>query len=387
MRRHRGDHSWRLVYEGPRKTGEARQRQFVAFRGTRHAADAKLTELIRQAQTGAFVRPTKQTLGAFLESWLTSVSTHVRPTTAWGYRSIVKTHLLPHLGHIALTDLAPSDLQEYYGQALTSGRRDGKGEGLSARSVVSHHRVIREALGLALRMGLVARNVAEAVDPPRAIHVEMKVLNAAGVKKVLELAEGTQWHPLFHLALYSGLRRSEILAVRWKDLDLLGASLSVTQAMHHLRDGRTVFTEPKSARSRRQVALSPASALTLRAYRERREAQAVKLGMTLYEDDLVFTQYDGRPFLPDSVSHAWMKLCRKAGYPGVRLHDARHTHASLLLAQGVNVKIISERLGHASVATTMDLYAHVSPTLQRETAAKFDAILEGAKPERERTPA
>ncbi|MBM3946709.1 MAG: site-specific integrase [SAR202 cluster bacterium] len=179
-------------------------------------------------------------------------------------------------------------------------------------------------------------------------------------------------------------RRSELLALRWRDLDLLLCQMSVNKGLHHLwrdaaqrleLDGRFVTRPPKTAQGRRLIALPPSAAMVLREHHEQQEAERELLGATLGADDLVFAQPDGSPLLSNSVTHAWIKLVRRLGLAGVRLHDARHSHASLLLKAGVHPKVVQERLGHSKIGTTLDLYSHVAPGLQEAAAARFDGFL------------
>jgi len=185
----------------------------------------------------------------------------------------------------------------------------------------------------------------------------------------LEAAKKTPYYVLFYLALFTGMRRSELLALRWCDVDLLLCQAHITRSLHYLRTGDIVFRAPKTTRARRMVSLSPSSACLLQEYKDKREAQ---LGMTLKEDELIFSDHEGKPLLPDTISHAWAKLIKRVGLEHIRLHDARHTHASLLLKQSVHPKIVQERLGHATISTTLDLYSHVSPGLQEAAAIGFD---------------
>ena len=348
--RQRAKGSWTGWIELQRAPDGRRRQKTFTFRGTKHQAEAKLSEFLHQLDTGHVVLPAKLTVSQFLTRWLSDYAvTNVRPRTLEGYRGIIDGHLIPNLGGIPLTRLQPSDLQGYYAKALREGRKDGKPGGLSARTVTHHHRVLSEALAHAVKWGLVSRNVALAVDPPRAEATEFKTLDGDGLNNLLGAAEGTTYHPVLHLAAFNGLRRSELLGLRWQDVDLYMATLSVVQVMHKLRDGRIVFHEPKTAKGRRMVALSPIAVLALRAHRQNREAETSLLGIPLADESLVFCHLDGSPMLPDTLTHVFKKILRKAGLSGVRLHDLRHTHASMMLRQGVNPKVVSERLGHATV--------------------------------------
>jgi integrase len=224
-------------------------------------------------------------------------------------------------------------------------------------------------------MGLLNRNVADAVSPPRCQRSQWQTLSELDISTVLEAAKRTPYYVLFYQALFTGMRRSELLALRWCDVDLLLCQVYITRTLHHLRTGEIVIRAPKSAKGRRMVALSPSAALLLQEHKDKQEAQRAMLGIPLKDDDLVFSDLEGKPLLPDTVTHAWIKLVRRTGLRGIRLHDARHTHASLMLKQGVHPKIVQERLGHASIQITLDTYSHVAPGLQEAAAAGFDKMV------------
>ncbi len=169
------------------------------------------------------------------------------------------------------------------------------------------------------------------------------------------------------------------MALRWCDVDLVLCQLSVNRTIHHLRNGSIIFRAPKTAKGRRLIALSPSATLVLREHKEKQEAMRIMLGTTLTDEDLIFSQPDGRPLLPDTITHAWIKLVRRTGLGNIRFHDARHSHASLMLKQGTHPKIAQERLGHASIQITLDTYSHVAPGLQEAAAARFDEGLRVSK--------
>ncbi|MDA1271793.1 MAG: tyrosine-type recombinase/integrase [Chloroflexi bacterium] len=228
------------------QTGKRRQKR-TTFKGAKREAEKRLSQILHEVDTGSFVNPAKLTVGDFLRQWLKDyVETGVRATTKEGYQIIIEKHLIPNLGNIPLSQLQPAHLQAYYSKALNEGRSDGKG-GLSARTVKHHHRVLSEALGHAVRWGLAGRNVALAVDPPRTEGKEMQVLDGAGITRLLEAAQGTVYYPAIHLAVFTGMRRSEILGLRWRDLDLDGSALAVNQVLHVLHGGSVIFQKPKTA--------------------------------------------------------------------------------------------------------------------------------------------
>lgn len=372
----RGKNSWSIVLSMGRdpSTGKYKQ-QWVSVKGNKKDADRRLAEMLHQIDTGGFVKPGKVTVAEFLERWLKDyVRPNLGPRTAEGYEHIVSRHLIPDLGSIPLLQIKPEHLQRYYSEKLSGGRLDGKG-GLSPKTVRHHHVTLHDALQSAVKWGLLARNPADAVDPPRFQPHEMRTLNEDDVHRFLEAARATPHYSLYYLALYTGMRRSELLALRWSDVDLILGQLSVTRSLHHLRNGEIVFRAPKTAKGKRMIALPPSASSVLRDHLEQQKTVRLFLGESLQDNDLVFSRPDGRPLLPDTVTKTWIKLARRNGLSGVRLHDARHTHASLLLKQGIHPKIVQERLGHATIATTLDTYSHVAPGLQAAAALSFDRVL------------
>ena len=372
--------SWSIVLDLGRdpSTGKRKQ-QWVTVRGTKKEAESKLAELQHQLNTGEFVKSSKLTVREFLTQWFQDyVKTNARAATAEGYKIIVERHLIPSLGGIALAQLQPSHIQGYYARALREGRCDGKG-GLAARTVVHHHRVLREALSHAVKWGLVGRNVADAVDPPRAVNKEMKALDSAGVLRLLDAARGTVYFPLINLATFTGMRRSELLGLRWLDLNLSRGTVSIAQVLHCLPGGRIVFEQPKTARSKRLVKLSHETTLALRAYRDTVEADLEQVGDSISGDRLLFSQINGAPLLPNTVTHAFAKIARRAGLEGFTFHSLRHTHASIMLQQGVSSKTVAERLGHSTVVITLDTYSHLTPGVKEDAADRFEEALRQAE--------
>jgi len=188
----------------------------------------------------------------------------------------------------------------------------------------------------------------------------------------LEVAKDSPYYALFYTALFTGMRRSELLALRWQDIDSIFSQVYVSRSLHVLRDGKVVFKSPKTASGRRTVALSPSAILLLKEHKEKQALERAMMGIPLKDDDLVFSHLEGKPLLPNTVTHAWIKLVRRTGMKGIRLHDARHTHASIMLKQGTHPKIVQERLGHSSIQITLDTYSHVVPGLQEAAATRFD---------------
>ena len=363
--------SWTIIINLGRDPATAkRKQQWVTIRGTKKQAETRLAELLNQMDTGGFIKPTKETFGSFLQRYLDDyISTQIRATTLEAYQQRGK-HLIDGLGHIPVSELREEHLHKYYRE---------KSKTLSPGTLIKHHNLLRSALSQGVIWRTLTRNVAEAVKPPKVSRKEMRALTGPEVHRMLEACEDTAWHSIFHTLTWTGLRRSELLGLRWKDVDLILASLRVVQSVQRLNTGEFIVQEPKTASGRRTIALSPASCLVLREHREKQEADASLLGRQLAEDDLVFSHPDGSPRDPSTLTLAFRRLTRRIGLDGVRLHDLRHTMASLYLEQGVNPKTVAERLGHASVTITLDLYSHCLPGVQEAAAVQFDTAMEQAK--------
>jgi len=277
--------------------------------------------------------------------------------------------LIPDLGHIQLKRLNSQDIQSYYGKAM-----DKAGKDLSARTVHHHHRVLSQSLKYAVRQGYLGRNPAELVDSPSPKGRAMRTLTPSEVGVLLDMAKDNRYYPVIYTALSTGLRQAELLGLRWRDIDLDMMSISVSQVLYK-RKGIYQFKEPKTAHSRRRVAMTPKLALFLREYRAERESLSWQLGQPLNLDNLVFANVEGEPFNPSVLSHDFGRMVKRIGLEGVRFHDLRHTFASLMLLRGAKPKVISEALGHSSVSFTMDTYSHIIEGMQEDAMALLDEVL------------
>jgi len=370
--------SWTIVYDlaADSVTGKRRQKS-QSVKGTKRDAERVLREVLLSIEQGTYVKANKITLGEWLRRWLNDyASMNVTDRTLESYRSIVERHLIPSLGAVMLSDLQALDIQEYYGKERLNGRADGKG-GLSNRSIVYQHRILSKSLDYAVKMGLVVRNVAKAVEKPRVSKVTMSTLSPEEVIRFLDVARDTDYYVYFATLLYTGLRRGELLALRWRNLDLQKATLAVVETGYKLGDGRYIIKEPKTPQSRRSVTLPPSLVELFKRYRADQELLRIQLGVSLNADDFVFIRPDGSPVNPGAVSLAFRRIIKRAGLKHVRIHDLRHTHATLMLKAGVHPKVVSERLGHANIGITLDTYSHVLPGLQEAAAEKFEEIVEG----------
>jgi integrase len=246
--------------------------------------------------------------------------------------------------------------------------------GLSPRTVQYHHAILRRALGQAHRWGLVSRNVAKLVDPPRVRRPEIRPLTPEQARTLLEAARGDRLEALYTVALAVGLRQGEALGLRWDDIDLDRGWLTVRNALQRLGPGWQLV-EPKTARCRRTIALPSVVAAALQSHRTRQLQERLWAGARWQENDFVFASRIGTPLDGTNVTRRFQQLLRRSGLPRQRFHDLRHACASLLLAQGVHPRVVMETLGHSQVGLTMNTYSHVIPALQREAATQMDAVL------------
>ena len=371
--RSKGTYSIKISVGKDPATGKYKS-QWFTVKGSKRDAEKRLSELLHQRDNGIYVKPEKQTLGEYLGQWLKDCHANLAPHTAQSYQFFVERHIKPALGQIPITQLKPDHLQRLYTDKLTTGRRDGKG-GLGNRSVRYIHTTLHKALRSAVKLGIIVRNPADSVEVPKVKRHEMKVLSESDIHIFLEYARSTPYYALFYTTLFTGMRRSELLALRWCDVELLLCQISVSRTLHQLHNRDIIIRQPKTAKGRRLIALSPSTAIVLREHWLEQENIRQSIGVALTDDDLVFSQYDGKPLLPDSITKAWHNIAKHCGLNGIRLHDARHTHASLMLKQGVHPKIVQERLGHASIQITLDTYSHVAPGLQEAAANCFDDIV------------
>ena len=377
--RQRSKGSWEIALDIGRDPSTGKRRQyFGTVRGTKKDAERRLAELLVSVDQGSYINSKRVNLDEYLRQWLDGyVKTNCSTRTLDGYESIMKRHLIPSLGMIPLSQLEPRHIQQYYARALSEGRADGKG-GLSGQSVLHIHRVLFQALNYAVRQGLLVRNIAELVDPPRSRKSKMKTLTPQEVARLLGVAKDTAYYPIIYAAVNTGLREAELLGLCWRDLNLDLASLSISQVLYKRR-GICQFKEPKSEHSRRRLDISPSLALFLREYKVGREADHLLLGKPLREDALVFSNISNVPTDPGTLTHNFARIARRVGLHGVRFHDLRHTFATLMLLAGVHPKIVSEMLVHSSIAFTLDVYSHVVGGWQKAAMKQLDEVL---KPER-----
>jgi integrase len=373
--RERSPGHWAIILDLPDPETGKRRRKWHSFAGTKREAQTECARLISDLSGGAYVEPARTTVQDFFERWLDHMKGQLTARSHERYTELACKNLIPLIGSVPLTKLRPTTISQAYAKALKNGRRDGKG-GLSPLTVQYMHRILRHALQQAVRWQLLVRNQADAVKPPKAQRKQMKALDADGTAAVIEAARDTSLFVPILLGVLCGMRRGEITALRWRSIDLERGQLSIVASTEQTRDGIREKC-PKSGHGR-TIALPSLVVDELWRHRLRQAEALLKLGVRLGDDRHVVTRADGEPVQPRSLTHAFEIFLRKQGLPRVRLHDLRHSHATHMLTSGVHPKIAQERLGHSSVAITLDLYSHVLPGLQADAAARVDDVVRAA---------
>lgn len=347
-----------------------KHRRVCVYGKTRNEVAKKLRAVITAHEQGMASIPARMTLGQFMQRWLTdSVEPKVRPRTLSSYEQMLRTHITPGLGHVPLQRLGPQHVQAWLNERARSG--------LSPRTCQYARAILRAALTQAVRWGYVPRNVAALVDAPRATRAEIKPLSPDQARALIASAQRDRKGALVTVALALGLRQGEILGLRWRDLELDNAMLSVRHALQWLPGKGWQLVEPKSERSRRSISLPDVAAKALRLHRQKQLEDRLLAGPRWTEHDFVFTTRTGTPLDPWNVSKAFKRLLKSAALPNIRFHDLRHTAATLLLSQGVDPRTIMETLGHSQISLTLNTYSHVLPSMQRGAAEKMDRLLVG----------
>jgi integrase len=326
------------------------------------------------ADTAAESSSSGITVGRFLVTrWLPAKEPTLRATTFFRYRRSIEVYVLPRIGRVPLRRLSTTHLERLYADLLGSGRVGGGG--LAPKTVLNVHQVLRKALTDAMRKGLVARNVAFAVDPPRPeTGTAQRAWTAAQLKAFLDVAAGHRHFAAIWLAANTGMRRGELVGLRWGDVDFEAATLSVHRSIS-CAGYRLCESDGKTRNSRRVIDLDAPTVAVLIAWHQQREREAAAAPAP---DDPVFASPDGRRVHPHLLSQAFDRLVARARVPRIRLHDLRHTHATLMLKASVPIKVVSERLGHSTPAFTITTYQHVLPGMQRDAAALFGRLLDEA---------
>lgn len=359
----RPDGRWQTSYVG--SDGKKR----YLYGKTLREVNALKTEIEKEKEMGVFVAGPGQPFGQFLQTWLAHRKSSLRIKTFGRYQDQIRLHAIPTLGDVELRKLTPQHLVSLYSELL---------ELSSPATVAQLHAILHGALDAAVKWHLISSNPADGVTPPKPVHSEMKWLTAEQVRTLFDGLEDDPLRAIYVLAVATGMRQGEILGLRWQDIDWDAPAIRVMVKLVRAPEG-FVLEEPKTKKSRRRIVLPEIVVAELKAHRVREAERLLAIGIGLSDDRLVFTDKYGEPIYGAHLTERHFKpLLARLDLPTLRFHDLRHTAATLLLEQGVHVKVVSEMLGHASVNITLDRYSHVIPTIQEEAARKMNSVLTGA---------
>jgi integrase len=369
----RGKHSWRIKVDLGRDhlTGK-RQTHYKTVRGTKKQAEVEAAKVIASLSNGTYVEGSKETIAQFAERWLQDwaiINTSNR--TFDGYAQILRQHVAARIGSLPIQKLTAATLQTLYADLMRAG--------LQARTVLHVHRATHRMLRHAAQWGVVHSNVASLVDAPSVADAEIHILSPAEVRAVLTKLKDLPIYVVASVALGTGMRRGELLGLRWQDIDLDAGVLRVERSLEQTRRSGMVFKAPKTRHGRRTITLPSSTIAELKAHRRAQQEQRLALGQGKLPDDaLVFANEDGTPRSPNALTKAWTAAMRDAGLTAT-LHSLRHTHASTLIASGLDVLTISRRLGHGSPAITLAVYGHLFKTDDRAAAIMEQSLAIGTE--------
>lgn len=346
------------------ETNKRRQKWLTA--ATKREAEKLLAKTLHDLQTGGFIEPTKATTAEYLTHWLETIEPTVRPSSHRRFSEVIRGRVIPTVGSVPLASLSPLHVQGFYRRCL--------GDGLSSTTVALYHNVLHRALDQAVKWQLLIRNPCDAVDAPRESSTEMQTWTPDQTRAFLGIADTHDLRALWLLAVHTGMRRGELLALRWQDVDLDRASLAVRRTLTR-GTGALTFGEPKSMAGRRSLALPTVCVDALRSHRIRQLERRLEFDGDWQDTDLIFERGDGSLLHPNTLLHAFERLIVAAGVPRIRFHDLRHTAATLMLANGEHPKIVQERLGHSDISMTLNRYSHVTMDMQRDAVDRLERLL------------
>jgi integrase len=369
----RGEKTWIVrIFQGRDENGKRRYLN-KTIHGTKKSAEKYLTAKLRDKDLGINIEPASESLDKYLEKWLESVvRSRVREATFDDYKYVLDRYVTPTLGAIKLCDIRSIDIQKVYGDML--GEKE-----LSARTVRMTHAVLSSAMKQAVRWHMLPRNPCEFVELPRMARKEMQALSPEEASRFLEAARADKLGIVLSFALATGMRPEEYLALKWSDLDLHAGNATVRRTLIWRKGGGWYFGEPKTSRSRRTIPIPRSLVGELADHRRKQAESRLKKGADYQNNDLVFASGEGTPIILRNLvrRHFQPLLARAKLSPTLRLYDLRHSCATLLLSAGENPKVVSERLGHASIVLTLDTYSHVLPSMQQAATEKLERILYG----------
>lgn len=357
--------SWYYVFYLEKDiNGKRKQKKKRGFKTKREAQHA-LAEALNAINKGTYIEPSNILYKDYLTEWFSIKQNSIGIQTAKVYENNLKNRIIPALGNFTLSKLTTLQIQSFINSL--------NDEGLKRTTVKKSFEIIRNSLEHALDFDLVSKNAASKVKLPKSNKKEMKVWNEHEVNRFLEAGQEDPLYVVFYLALMTGMRQGEILGLRWKDIDLSRGLIMIRQTLSH--DGKTFIPGAKTQSSLRTINLSDLTIKFLKNKKYKIAKEKLCFGPAYQDHDLVACTQHGTPLNPSNVRRTFKRLIKLSKVTDIRFHDLRHTHATLLLAKGVNIKIISERLGHSNIKVTLDTYSHVLPSMQEEVARKLDEMI------------
>ena len=353
--------NWMLKWYSPADQDGKRKRLSTVVKGSKKNARTKLREVLFAVDNGSHVDKSKETVRQFATRWMdTYVATNCTLRTAKGYQGNIDRYIEPTVGTVAIQSLTTGQIQGIYSGMLERG--------LSRTTVLHVHRVLKQILGYAVKVGVIVKNPSDGATPPKRGIKQMPMWDEETIKRFLEESQGTRYARIFEFAVMTGMRRSEICGLKWDAIDLIAepGRLDVVATLQQIRGHGLVTGEPKTERSRRNIALAPETVQLLRVVQGTQQLAREEAGPLWKGTGYVFTQADGSPVLPDTLTQEFRSLVKGLEMPPLNLHGLRHAFATLALVGGMPAKAVSEHLGHSSVVITLDLYSHVLPNMQEE---------------------
>lgn len=343
---------------GKDEFNQRKQKTISGFK-TKAEAESACRSLIMELEKNQYIEPSKMDLEKFLKQWLDTKKTNIKQTTFNKYNSLIVNHIIPNIGNVKISKLTPMKISSFY-NSLTNK--------LSLTTISDIHAVLKNALEQAVRWELISKNVAALVDKPKSDKKQIKVWDIDESQKFLKIAKKNNYYIAFLLALITGMRQGEILGLRWKDVDFIEKTISIIQTLSH--DGKSFNNQAKTSTGNRLITIDDSTLAEIKNHRKKMIEEQLE-AKEYIDNGLVIATSKGTPLSPRNLLRTFYKLIDVAEVSKISFHDLRHTHATMLLKQGVNPKIVAERLGHSNVRTTLDTYSHILPNMQKDTATQF----------------
>lgn len=365
--------SWQLTVEMPRDpiTGE-RKRKYKTVTGTKKEADQALRRFITELERGEYIEDNNITVSDWLQKWLeVYIVPTVSPTTLVGYKGMIRRYIDPLIGHLQVQEMNALAVQIWVNKLKVS---PSSGEPLTAGTIKHTYHVLRGAMDKAVQAGLIHRSPCAGIQLPKGEKKKPVIYDETQIQQLLDFARGTEMELIIDLELCMGMRRGELLGLQWQDIDWEKNQIHIIRSRVAV-DGKSVVKQPKTESGTRTLDVPEILMKKLKVHKIKCMEQKIRVGRRLMEEDFIIVHPDGKPIYPEYVSQMFTKLQKRANLPKCRFHDLRHLCASIMVKQGVEVKVAQERLGHKDITTTMNIYAHVLPGSAREAAEKIGQLV------------